>query len=68
MNPAVQAFAAAVAEATGLPLEDVRSSIAAPPNPDMGDLGFPCFPLAKVRRKSPAAIALAPTLRLTLEG
>jgi len=28
-----------------------------PPNPAMGDLGFPCFPLARVARKAPPMIA-----------
>lgn len=28
-----------------------------PPNPDMGDYAFPCFPLAKVYKKNPAEIA-----------
>jgi arginyl-tRNA synthetase len=28
-----------------------------PPKPEMGDLAFPCFSLAKERRKAPAAIA-----------
>ena len=28
-----------------------------PPNPDMGDYAFPCFPLAKVYKKNPVEIA-----------
>ncbi|MCA9667330.1 MAG: arginine--tRNA ligase [Myxococcales bacterium] len=37
--------------------EDVSVDLAPPPNPEMGDLGFPCFPLAKVLRKAPPLIA-----------
>lgn len=32
-------------------------SLAPSPKPDMGDLGFPCFPFAKIARKAPPAIA-----------
>lgn len=32
-------------------------TLAAAPNPAMGDLGFPCFALAKAMRKAPHAIA-----------
>ena len=32
-------------------------SFVTPPNPDMGDLAFGCFPLAKTLRKSPVQIA-----------
>lgn len=32
-------------------------SLEVPPDPAMGDLGCPCFPLAKSLRKAPAAIA-----------
>lgn len=34
-----------------------RLELAPPPNPDMGDLGFPCFFLGKALRKAPHAIA-----------
>ena len=37
-----------------------------PPNPAMGDLGFPCFPLARVARKAPPMIATS--LAEQLEG
>ena len=32
-------------------------TLAAAPNPEMGDVGFPCFVLAKAMRKGPPAIA-----------
>lgn len=35
----------------------VQIGLAAAPNPEMGDLGFPCFVLAKSLRKAPPAIA-----------
>jgi arginyl-tRNA synthetase len=36
---------------------DAEVELAPPPNPEMGDLGFPCFPLAKLLRKAPPRIA-----------
>ncbi|MEA3190058.1 MAG: arginyl-tRNA synthetase [Thermoplasmata archaeon] len=42
---------AAVPEGTSLPALEV------PPDPAMGDLGMPCFTLAKALRKAPPAIA-----------
>ncbi|MBM4370263.1 MAG: arginine--tRNA ligase [Deltaproteobacteria bacterium] len=36
---------------------DRAVSFAAPPDPAMGDLGFPCFPYAKVLRRAPAQVA-----------
>ena len=35
----------------------VQDALEYPPNPDMGDLAFPCFRLSKVMRKAPPAIA-----------
>ena len=43
----------------GMTAEEVASLIACPPDPSMGDYALPCFKLAKVLRKSPAAIAEA---------
>ncbi len=39
-----------------------------PPNPEMGDIGFPMFSYAKVLRKGPPQIALAVRERLEAEG
>jgi arginyl-tRNA synthetase len=36
---------------------EVRQAITRPPSLDLGDLAFPCFPLAKQRRKAPPLIA-----------
>ncbi len=42
---------------TELKRETVENSIEIPPDEKMGDLAFPCFPLAKVMRKAPPVIA-----------
>lgn len=42
---------------TELERETVENSIEVPPDEKMGDLAFPCFPLAKVMRKAPPVIA-----------
>ncbi|GAA4710370.1 arginine--tRNA ligase [Brevibacillus fulvus] len=46
------------------PAEKVQAMLETPPNPQMGDIAFPCFQLAKALRKAPPAIAgeLAPLL------
>lgn len=44
-----------VLETMGLPTESVTLGV--PPDPAMGDVGFPCFPLARAARKAPLAIA-----------
>lgn len=47
-------------ESQGLPqAEEIRSLLAVPPNPEMGDYAFPCFRLAKSLRMAPPKIALA---------
>lgn len=44
--------------ATGISAEEARGiGIVRPPKPDMGDLAFPCFTLAKALRQAPQAIA-----------
>lgn len=42
---------------TELDREVVEKSIEVPPDEKMGDLAFPCFPLARVMRKAPPVIA-----------
>ncbi|HEX2066998.1 MAG TPA: arginine--tRNA ligase, partial [Candidatus Thermoplasmatota archaeon] len=46
------------AAAHALRVEAPWPALESPPDPAMGDLGLPCFPLARALRKSPAAIAL----------
>lgn len=41
----------------GVSREEIYSSVALPPNSEMGDYSLPCFKFAKVLRKSPAVIA-----------
>src|SRR4029450_7795717 len=60
----------AVARAAGVPAADVGAQLTTPPKPEMGDLAFPCYLLAKAQKKAPPAIAqelaakLAGTLKL----
>jgi arginyl-tRNA synthetase len=51
------AVARSVAAATPLEAGQVESLLQTPPDPEMGDLGLPCFPLAKELRKAPQQIA-----------
>ncbi len=46
-----------IAELTGLECSVVEKSTETPPDEKMGDLAFPCFPLAKIMRKAPNMIA-----------
>lgn len=44
-------------ELTGLEKPLIENSLETPPEERMGDLAFPCFPLARVMRKAPPLIA-----------
>lgn len=46
-----------LAELTGLERAAIEKAVETPPDEKMGDLAFPCFPLAKVLRKAPPIIA-----------
>lgn len=46
-----------LAELTGLEKAVIENSVEIPPEEKMGDLAFPCFPLARVMRKAPPLIA-----------
>ena len=46
-----------ISAVTELPKEQVKNAVEIPPDEKMGDLAFPCFPLAKVMRKAPPLIA-----------
>lgn len=52
-----EAEAALDAALARLGVDAARPPLETPPDPSMGDLGMPCFPLAKALRKAPAAIA-----------
>ena len=49
----------AVSADAQLNASDVSAMLEYPPDPNMGDLAFPCFRLSKVLRRSPVQIALA---------
>ncbi|HYB22058.1 MAG TPA: arginine--tRNA ligase [Thermodesulfobacteriota bacterium] len=57
MNEVTRAIAEFVSRETGLSLEEVETGIEIPRDPRWGDYAFPCFSLAKVKRKSPQALA-----------
>jgi arginyl-tRNA synthetase len=44
-------------ELTGLEKSVIENSVETPPEEKLGDLAFPCFPLARVMRKAPPLIA-----------
>ena len=44
-------------ELTGLERDTISKAVETPPDEKLGDLAFPCFPLAKVMRKAPPIIA-----------
>lgn len=46
-----------ITELTGLERESVSKAVETPPDEKLGDLAFPCFPLAKVMHKAPPLIA-----------
>ncbi|GJM21058.1 MAG: arginine--tRNA ligase [Planctomycetota bacterium] len=57
MSRYARAFAEVLAPLVEAPAEELTPLIGAPPRPEMGQLAFPCFGLAKTRRTSPVAIA-----------
>lgn len=52
-----QLAAAALAKTLPLPEDEILGQLVLPPKPEMGDIGFPCFPLAKTLKKAPPLIA-----------
>lgn len=52
--PHLESLAEAALASLGV---EERPSLAASPNPEMGDLGFPCFPFARALRRPPQQIA-----------
>jgi arginyl-tRNA synthetase len=57
MNEVTRAIAEFVAGETGLPVEETEKGIEIPRDPRWGDYAFPCFSLAKIKRKAPDRIA-----------
>ena len=50
------------------PVDAFMLSAEVPPNPALGDVGFPLFPFAKVFRMAPPAIAAEVSARLAADG
>jgi arginyl-tRNA synthetase len=57
MNEVTRAIAEFIAGETGQPVEGAEKGIEIPRDPQWGDYAFPCFSLAKVKRKAPPLIA-----------
>jgi arginyl-tRNA synthetase len=57
MSRYAQLFAERLAPHLDLPVGDLAVQVETPPRPELGQLAFPCFALAKTLRKAPAAIA-----------
>ena len=68
MKQFAEQIRAAIETATGVPAADLK--IEEPRDPELGDLAFPCFVLAKALRSAPPKIAadLAVQLEAALEG
>ncbi len=56
-NPFLQDIIERIQKASDLEPEAIQSALTYPPNPDLGDVAFPCFLLAKARKKAPPVIA-----------
>jgi len=54
---AAQSLSQALTELAGSPFQVSASELETPPDPKLGDLGFPCFRLAKQFRKGPPQLA-----------
>ncbi len=57
MNEVIQAIADFISRETQLPVEEAGKIIEAPRDPQWGDYAFPCFSLAKIKRKAPQVLA-----------
>ncbi|MBI5967754.1 MAG: arginine--tRNA ligase [Deltaproteobacteria bacterium] len=68
MNEVTQAIADFIARETGLSVGEGHRLIEIPRDPQWGDYAFPCFSLAKVKRKSPQTLAGEIALRFKPEG
>lgn len=57
-----------ITEITGLDRETAEKAIEIPPDENMGDLAFPCFPLARIMHKAPPVIAAELAEKLAGDG
>jgi hypothetical protein len=51
MSRYTRLYAERLAPVTGLPVEEVEGMLGTPPRPELGQLAFGCFSLAKARRQ-----------------
>ena len=56
-SPASASSSASTSGSVALSVQSIYESLVEPPNPEMGDLAFGCFPMAKLFKKAPPAIA-----------
>lgn len=61
-----QMAAALLAPALGKDPLELEGQLVRPPKPEMGDIGYPCFPLAKELRAAPPKIAADLAAKITL--
>jgi len=54
-----------ISKEIGINIQESYSLLTVPPKPDMGDIAFPCFKLAKEQSKSPKDIAQDLSLKLS---
>jgi arginyl-tRNA synthetase len=57
MNDVTHAIAQFLSRETGLSVEEIERIMEVPRDPRWGDYAFPCFSLAKVKRKAPQVLA-----------
>jgi arginyl-tRNA synthetase len=56
-NPIKTIISSAVSSVSGIPQSDIYQNLQEPPDSAIGDYGWPCFSLAKIKRKAPPVIA-----------
>jgi arginyl-tRNA synthetase len=57
-----------ISKATSLSAQEAFRLIEVPPQPEFGDLAFPCFALARLEKKNPSEIASRLAAEVSLEG
>lgn len=57
MNDFFRSAAEIMASALDMDTQEAQNMLLRPPKPEMGDIGFPCFTLAKTLKKAPPQIA-----------
>jgi arginyl-tRNA synthetase len=57
VNEVIQAIVHFLSRETSVPIKELQQLVEVPRDPQWGDYAFPCFPLAKAKKKSPQGIA-----------